>query len=195
MRRRGFTLVEVMIALVVTGLVVSLAYATTQAGVDVEGRLLHHRDGEERAVAFRSLLTDALRHQVGGLRGGGAVFALADRVTATGTNADSLHLVTRGVVAPLGASAAWDVSIWLAGDTLQLEGHPVDAASDAVPIRARLGGVQQFDVQVLGRGLAAAWQEQWPEPDLAPDAIALTVRHGDVAPLALVVRRGLERAP
>lgn len=195
MTRRAFTLVEVMIALVVTGLVVTLAYATTQAGFDVEARLDRHRDAGERDVALRAILTDALRHQVDGTRGGDEVFAIADRAAANGASADSLQLTTRGMVAPLGASAQWSVSLWLSGDTLQLEGRPLDAASDAVPVTARLTGVQQFDVQALGRGLAAAWRGDWPEPDVAPDAIALSVRRAERAPLSIVVRRGLERAP
>lgn len=195
MTRRAFTLLEVMIALVITGVVVTLAYATTQAGFDVESRLDRHRDLGERDVALRAILTDALRHQVDGTRGGEAVFTVVDRAAANGASADSLQLTTRGMVTPLGASAPWVVSVWRSGDTLQLAGHPLDGASDAVPVTARLTGVQQFDVQALGRGLAAAWRGDWPEPDVAPDAIALSVGRADSAPLSIVVRRGLERAP
>lgn len=195
MTRRAFTLVEVMLALVLTGLVVTLAYATTQAGFDVESRLDRHRDRGERDVALRAILTDALRHQVEGTRGGGEVFTIADRTASTGASADSLHLTTRGMVAPLGASAPWSVSVWLAGDTLHVEGHPIDGAADAVPVTARLAGVSQFDVQALGRGLASAWRGDWPEVDVAPDAMALSVGRAELAPLSIVVRRGLERAP
>jgi hypothetical protein len=184
-----------MIALVVTGLVVSLAYATTQAGLDTASRLGLHRDVVEREMAVRALITDALRHQVDGQRGGGEVFALSDRVAANGTSADSLRLTTRGVVAPLGASAPWSVSIWLVGDTLLVEGHPIDETTGAVPLMARLGGVVQFDAQLLGRGLAASWRGAWPERDVAPDAIALTLQRSAAAPVTIVVRRGLERAP
>ena len=39
MKRNAFTLVEVMVALVVTGLVVSIAYASVQAGLDTSERM------------------------------------------------------------------------------------------------------------------------------------------------------------
>jgi prepilin-type N-terminal cleavage/methylation domain-containing protein len=191
-RRNAFTLIEVMVALVVTGLVVSLAYGAAQAGFDTEDRLDAHRAGQERAAAMRTLLADALRHQVEGVRGGDEVFALTDRVAPGGGSADSLCLTTRGMVAPLGGSEAWNVSLWLAGDTLQLLARPL---AGGVPVEARLGKVRTFDVQALGRGLAAGWSGTWPDGDVAPDAVSLTLGHAALSPSRLVVRRGLERAP
>ncbi len=200
MRRRAFTLIEVMVALVVTGLVVSLAYGAAQAGFETQARLDGHRDGEEREGAMRALLVDALRHEVEGVRGGDQVFALTDRVAPDGSGADSLRITTRGVVAPLGSSAAWSVSVWLAGDTLQLLALPLPGAGTAtgdagIPVSARLGGVRAFDVRALGRGPAAEWTTAWPEGDVSPDAVSLTLQHAEGAPTRLVVRRGLERAP
>jgi prepilin-type N-terminal cleavage/methylation domain-containing protein len=194
-RRAGFTLIEVMVSIVVTGLVVSLAYAATQAGFDTESRLIQHRAGSEREVAVRALLTDALRHQVDGVRGGEAVFALVDRSAVDGSSADSLHLVTRGIVAPLGTSRVWSLSAWRTGDTLQVEAHAVGADASAPPLHARLGGVRAFDVEALGRGLASSWRGDWPDDDVSPDAVALTLAHAEGAPTRIVVRRGLERAP
>lgn len=192
MKRRAFTLVEVMVALVVTGLVVSLAYGAMQAGFDTEGRLDAHRAGEEREGAMRALLVDALRHQVAGVRGGDEVFALVDRAATGGASVDSLRLTTRGVATPLGSSEAWRVALWLAGDTLQLRAVSLPGG---VPVEARLGGVRAFDVQALGRGLASPWTNVWLEGDVAPDAIALSLVHADGTTSRLVVRRGLERSP
>lgn len=192
MRRNAFTLIEVMVALVVTGLVVSLAYGAAQAGFDTEDRLDAHRAGQERAAAMRTLLADALRHQVEGVRGGDEVFALTDRVASGGGSADSLRLATRGLVAPLGGSATWNVSVWLAGDTLRLSARPL---AGGVPVEAWQGEVRSFDVQALGRGLSAEWSGTWPDGDVAPDAVSLTLGHASLSPSRLVVRRGLERAP
>jgi len=193
--RAGFTLLEVMVALVVSGLVVTLAYATTQAGFDTESRLEAHRDGAERVTAIRALLGDALRHQEAGLRGGAVVFSLADRVAADGRSADSLDFLTRGIVAPYGTGVAWRVALWRSHDTLRIAARPTESRDTTVPITATLPGVTGVDVQVLGRGLAASWAAQWPEGDVAPDAVALVVQRGEAPALHLVVRRGLERAP
>lgn len=192
MKRNAFTLVEVMVALVVTGLVVSLAYGAAQAGFDTEERLEAHRAGDEREGAMRALLVDALRHQVEGVRGGDEVFVLADRIAPGGGHADSLRLTTLGMLAPLGSSEAWTVSVWLAGDTLQLWALPL---SGGVPVEARLGGVRTFDAQALGRGIAVPWVSTWPDADVSPDAVSLTLGHAVGAPVRMVVRRNLERAP
>lgn len=199
-RRAAFTLLEVMVALVVSGLVVTLAYATTQAGFDTESRLEAHRDGAERVTAIRALLGDALRHQEEGLRGGAVVFSLTDRVATDGSDADSLAFRSRGLVAPYGTGIAWQVALWRSHDTLHVEARPseggtADGREGGVPLVATLTGVTGVDVQVLGRGLAAAWSGQWPEGDVSPDAVSLLVRRGDAPPLQLLTRRGLERAP
>ena len=72
--RRAFTLIEVLLALVITGLVVTLAYGTAQAGFDTQARLAEYRVVGESDAVVRSLLSDALRHAVDGVRGGEAVF-------------------------------------------------------------------------------------------------------------------------
>lgn len=195
--RAAFTLVEVMIALVVSGLVASLAYAAAQAGFDTEARVTELRDDVARDGVVRGVLADALRHQVDGVRGGAEVFALHDLVDAEGRAADSLTVITRGIESPMGASATWQVVAWRDGDTLRIAGIPLDAGVSTPAFVMALGDVNRFDVQALGRGLAARWQESWPERDQAPDAFALQLAHTDARSSSepLVVRRGLERAP
>lgn len=200
--RAAFTVVEVMIALVVSGLVASLAYAAAQAGFDTDARVATYRDGLARDGVVRAILTDALRHQVDGVRGGTDVFTLVDRVDAEGRDADSLSIVTRGVQSPMGASATWRLAAWREGSTLRIAGAPLDGANEGIaPFVMSLGEVAAFDVRVLGRGLAARWRAEWPEADQAPDAFAVRLeaaRGGASAGAAaepLVVRRGLERSP
>lgn len=196
MRRAGFTLIEVTVALVVTGVVVLLAYAAAQAGFATEARTAAHRAHEGRLAVVRATLTDVVRHALEGVRGGDEVFALVDRARADGAAADSLRISTRGVLAPLGTSATWTVSLWLSGDTLHLVGHPLTPSSgEAPPVAMQLHEVRAFDAQALGRGLAASWGAAWPERDQAPDAVALTIVRAGAEPERLVVRRSLERAP
>lgn len=194
--RAGFTLIEVMMALVISGLVASLAYAAAQAGFDTDARVSAYRDGRARDGVVRAILSDALRHQVDGVRGGSAVFTLDDRVDTEGRDADSVAFVTRGIVSPMGASAPWQLSVWREGTVLRIAGGPLADAPDAAPPFAmRVEHVTGFDVRALGRGLAARWSTEWPDADQAPDAFALRIAAdgGDAEPL--VVRRGLERAP
>lgn len=207
--RRAFTLVEVMVALVVTGMVAALAYAASSAGLATQAQLDRYRDGEGNESVVRALLADALRHQVEGRRGGAEVFSVANRVAGDGTAADSLHLTTRGVQAPLGVGDRWIVDAWRDGDTLHLSAAPAaeatvpaggpDAPRGALarlaPVRVRLAGVRGFDVQLLGRGPVVPWRADWPEGDVAPDAVALTLAYADRPGSRLLVRRGLERAP
>jgi prepilin-type N-terminal cleavage/methylation domain-containing protein len=195
-RRAAFTLIEVMLSIVVTGIVVLLAYAAMQAGFDTEARVATHRMNGERVTVLRSTLTDVVRHALEGVRGGDEVFAVVDRVRDDGTPADSLRVSTRGMIAPLGTSAPWTVSLWLSGDTLHLAARAMDPArAEAPPVTMALGGVRTFDVQALGRGLAAGWVGGWPDRDVAPDAVAFTMALADAEPTRLVVRRSLERAP
>ncbi|MEO6444475.1 MAG: prepilin-type N-terminal cleavage/methylation domain-containing protein [Gemmatimonadaceae bacterium] len=204
MRRRAFTLIEVLVALVVTGLVVALAYGTAQAGFDTDDRLAEYRARAESEAVFRTILTDALRHAAAGMRGGEPVFDLADRRLSDGRAADSLSFLTRGVVSPLGSSGMWSVSVWWAGDALHLAAHPLDTMGNAAPVEAQLTQVDAFDVQMLGRGIGAAWSDMWPGADVAPDAVAFSVTRSAAAgavaaldatqPMRTVVRRGLERA-
>ena len=211
MTRRAFTLIEVLVALVITGLVVTLAYGTAQAGFDTEARLSEYRMVGESDAVVRSLLSDALRHAVNGVRGGDAVFDLTDRRLGDGTPNDSLRFTTRGVVPPLGTSGSWSVQVWSAGGALHLSAYPeTNAPAELAPVQARLTGVRGLDVQVLGRGMAAVWLDGWVERDLAPDAISFAVVRDrslrgrsegegsngvNDSAARTVVRRGLERAP
>lgn len=195
MRRRGFTLVEILVAVVVASLVVTMAYGTSQAGFDTEARLEAHRTGMEREAALRVLVADALRHALQGARGGDPVFDLADRLAADGSPADSLRFATRGVTPPLGASATWDVSLWVEDGALRLAATPREGEERSPAVTARLDGVRGLDLRVLGRGPGAAWQHTWPERDLAPDALSYVVVGARGGGTPVVLRRGLERAP
>ncbi|MGZ8470574.1 MAG: PulJ/GspJ family protein, partial [Gemmatirosa sp.] len=72
--RRGFTLLEVMVALVVSAMVVTLAYGAAQAGFDTEARLREGQAAARATTAWRALLGDALRHVERGVADDDAVF-------------------------------------------------------------------------------------------------------------------------
>jgi len=194
-RRPGFSLIELMIALVVTSLIASLAYSVARAGNDTSERLSsHQREGEATAVTFQ-LIADAVRHAEPGVRGGTDVFEVTNVVGPAGTRSSELTLLTRGIVAPLGSSELWTVHLETTRAGLTIEAGPV---SNSEPrIRTVLRNVGALQVRALPRGTGASWTTDWPTPDIAPTAVELTfVTQSAARPLPpLIARVGLERAP
>lgn len=188
MTRRGFTLIETMIALVVTGLVVSLAWAAMQAGLDTRERLAVAQGGAEKEAVARSLLARALRHTVAGTIGGAPVFLLQDRA------GDALRFRTRGIVQPFGASAVWEVSLLPAPSGVELDARAIDGTSSFVTV---LPAVHALDVRVRSRDIRDGWLDSWPAPERSPAVVAITFLDaaGRSRGSPLVVRVGLEGTP
>jgi prepilin-type N-terminal cleavage/methylation domain-containing protein len=190
--RRGFTLVEVIVALSVTALVASLAYATVQAGLDTGERIRALRDGPDAEAAVRDLVSRALRHADHGGPGGGAVFVLVPGPLRAGPR---LRFVTRGMETTPGASAAWVMSVGADRAGLLVEAFPMD--EDRPPLRARLASVRDLVVQVAPAGPGFSWRSDWPTPEDAPALVSLTFVGHDGRPRGapLVARVGLEALP
>ena len=173
-RRAGFTLIEVIVAIVITGVVALIVYGTVNAGVDTSERVARHSEATEAQVILRELLLDALRHPI---EGGGAamndtLFYLVDQLSADGVPHDAIAFVSRGVTAPHGATSAWQVTVGVAPEGLRL--HAVPAQPDrTAPIDALLPGVHGLDVQVLDRTADSFWHEQWPVAGRVPAAVAI----------------------
>ena len=193
-RRGAFTLVEVMVALVVTGLVVSLAYAALRGGLDTQARLTAHRADTEALITVRGMLRDALRHALPGVPGGPETFALVDRATTAGVPVDSLAFLSRGVVPPFGTAGAWRVSVSVGEGGLLVAATPVGAAM-GVPQRATLPMVTSLDIRALGRGAIARWASGWSDAGVAPRAVTLALGAADGAVSRVVSRLGLEQTP
>lgn len=191
-RRRGFTLIEVMVALVVTGLVVSLAYATLRGGLDIQQRLTVKAADDEALISVRSMLRDALRHALPGVPGGSETFSLLDRVTPAGEPADSMAFLTRGVVPPFGTSGTWRVSVSVGAGGLQMTAAPVSAGT-GLRQHATVPSVTSLDIRALGRGVIASWTSGWPDAGVAPQAVTLALGGVDGSVSPLVSRLGLER--
>jgi prepilin-type N-terminal cleavage/methylation domain-containing protein len=194
--RRAFTLIEIMVALVVTSLVVSLAYAATQAGFDTEERLTRARDGAESEAVARTLIADALRHAVPGIRGGTPVFTISDVRDAGGGTSHGLRFVTRGLVPPLGTSAPWEMTLWPGPEGLTVRARPLEG-SESSGISALLPNVKRIGVRVRSRDHRAGWLGAWTDIDVSPTAVSIAFLDAAGRPLGppLVVRIGLEQSP
>jgi prepilin-type N-terminal cleavage/methylation domain-containing protein len=187
-QRSAFTLVEVLVALVITGLVTSVAYAALQGGIDTSERLERHHNRTEALFVARGLVASAVRHALPGVRGGPATFTIV-----RGIRSDSLQLLSRGVVEPYGTSAAWLVSVSVARDSLRLTAVPVDGRS--APLTSTVAGVTALRLRALPRGSFAAWTPGWDDPSVAPTAVELSWTETSGRQVAQVLRIGLERAP
>ena len=180
-RRRGFTLIEMSVALVVLSLIM-LATVTalrtlgnTQVAVD----RLTLRNDEIRSVS--SFLRDALESAIlggdtGGLSLGGVVNPTLFEISPT-------SLVWRSVVRfGENAGGSYVVRVALEGSELVLRWQRPDASGrldewNKTASRAFIGDVQSFDV-AYRREFAGPWLSEWDEQG-APAWVRLQVRAGE----------------
>jgi prepilin-type N-terminal cleavage/methylation domain-containing protein len=192
--RGGFTLIEVMVALVVTGLVTSLAYAAVAAGFDTSDRIERYRTTVEAQAIVRELLIDALRHptEQGGAAMNDVLFVLDDATRADGLPVDRIQFFSRGVTPPLGASDQWSVTLGPVDDGVRLVATSL--ARDEAVIDVLLPSVRGLEVRVLERTADSLWLERWDVTGRVPAAVALTFFGGpeDASGPAMVVHSALE---
>jgi prepilin-type N-terminal cleavage/methylation domain-containing protein len=161
--RRGFTLVEVLIALLISSVVVVLAYATLSAGLDTQDRVADARDADAESAAMRAMIGDALRHAVPG----DASDPLGMHSNAAGS---SLHFVTRGIDAPMGGSGRWQVSISIDTAGVSMRAESRDGQRTPLTLTARRG--RDLAVRFLP-AVSMDWRDQWEDPSRLPEAVEL----------------------
>jgi prepilin-type N-terminal cleavage/methylation domain-containing protein len=167
--RRGFTLLEVLVALVVSALVITLAYGAAQAGFDTEARLRERAAAAEARTAWRALLGDALRHVERGVAEDDVVFDLAP--AREGRGSDTLRLATRGIVPPLGTGDRWAVTLAPTRDGVLLSAAPAEGAA-GVPVTVRVREARGLRVLVLPHA-GGAWTREWTRGAAAPAAVSV----------------------
>ena len=183
-RASGFTLLEVMLAIVLTGLVVLLAYGAAQVSYDAQARLRANIGALQEARALRELLQDALRSARAPQRPGDPRFTL---------HAGRLSFVTAGGGPPIDPDYDWLVTIEPGADGLEFSATPVGRAPATV-VTFRVPGVTRWDVRALAPS-QLQWLEEWPQTTLLPRAVAITMWH-DSTQLGLPLQaRLLARAP
>ncbi|MES3033944.1 MAG: prepilin-type N-terminal cleavage/methylation domain-containing protein [Gemmatimonadota bacterium] len=162
--RRGFTLVEVMVALLIGGVVVLLAYSTLTAGLDVQQRVATARESDASASALRAMLGDAIRHAVPG----DAESPRGLHLTRGADGQPALSLVTRGVDAPMGGSGAWQVLLATDTSGLTLSARSRDGSRGVLRLSSR--GTRRLDVRFLPIA-SSEWRAQWDDATRLPDAV------------------------
>ena len=196
--RLGFTLLEVIVAITVTGLALTTASMALSAARSTAARIQRHEARTEADSRVRAVLTDMLRHAPRAEQVDEPLLV----VDRTGTT-PVLRFLSTGVREPYGTGGVWRVEVALRDSTLVMRATPAVGEIDAWPLTATLSPVTGFDVRVLEHATmlaAAAWRADWPIAQDRPRGIELTwqrsdePRSGDDSPQPLrVVLAPLER--
>ncbi|UCF18608.1 MAG: prepilin-type N-terminal cleavage/methylation domain-containing protein [Gemmatimonadota bacterium] len=174
MRRAGFTLLELLVAVVLTGVVALLVYGAAGAAMDTQARLEAQRLETRSERAWRATLEDALRNARPARAYGDTAFVLEERRDAEGRPRDRLWFVTAGGLPPLTADADWEVLIEPTPQGLSLLAQPLGVNT---PPRRLFGPreVTGLDVRLLSPLPGQpGWLDSWAFPRIVPEAIELT---------------------
>jgi prepilin-type N-terminal cleavage/methylation domain-containing protein len=155
-RPRGFTLIEVMIALTLSALVVLVAHRIFTGVVDGATRLRDARTALDREANARRLLTEAFGSLDIGTEGAGGFAGRPERVEFTTWQRVATGWLERRRV------------------TLGAEGGVLVARSDrSIALRDSVSRVE-FDY-LLEPGANAAWVREWISPVSAPVAVRVRI--------------------
>jgi prepilin-type N-terminal cleavage/methylation domain-containing protein len=159
----GFTLLEVIVAVMLTSLVVMLAFSAAQVSFDASARLGEdlHRLQSQRAI--RQVLGDALRNA-----------ALPQRPTDPGFQLrdDRLTFVAAAGASPLDPDYDWLVTVGPAGGRIEFVATPLGYAPPA-EVRFTIPQVTRWDVSVMVPGNKAGWLREWPSGTVMPRAVEM----------------------
>ncbi|HUQ48408.1 MAG TPA: prepilin-type N-terminal cleavage/methylation domain-containing protein [Gemmatimonadaceae bacterium] len=166
-RRYGFTLIELMVALVLTGIVSLIAYGSIQAGIDSTDRLAMQRQTVESEALVRVMVSDALRHPADSPDGNPAF----ELLSFAGNRGDGIQFVTRGVSGVPGAGQLWRVALRPSASGVELEAISLESAAS---IRTHLPNLSSIDVRVLRAVDDMAWQDRWQSTQQFPAVVEIS---------------------
>ena len=171
-QRSGFTLIELMLALVLTAVVALLVYGTVQAGIDTRLRLESTLRERQTARAVRAILEDALRNIREPSSSVDSVFLLFQSDGSGGRPADRLHFLSGGGLPPLSTEADWVVMLEPTPNGLRLSAAAIGVRSSP-RLLALLPGVVGVEVRVKAPN-APEWSRGWANPALLPRGVSIT---------------------
>jgi prepilin-type N-terminal cleavage/methylation domain-containing protein len=171
--QRGFTLVELVVAITLTGVVALLVYGAANAALATQTRLQETRLRMQSERAWAALVEDALRNARPARVYGDPAFILESGSDAMGLPRDRLWFITAGATPPLTADSDWEVVLEASQAGVRMTALPVGV--DAPPIqlttRPEMAGL---NIRVLAPDPVPRWLESWTNTRMAPRAIELT---------------------
>ncbi|MDQ6612200.1 MAG: prepilin-type N-terminal cleavage/methylation domain-containing protein [Gemmatimonadota bacterium] len=179
--RHGFTLMEVITALMITALVATLAASALRAAVDVRERVQTHRVTTEAEARVTAWLGTMLRHAPAPSAVDEPLLHIErNAASANGGGSDVLTFLSQGVEAPLGTGQIWRVSLSVLPDGLHVQAVPVNAGSNRIPLETVLPQIAALTVEALdvhgGAGNSAVWRHDWPLLRTMPSALRVTLQ-------------------
>jgi prepilin-type N-terminal cleavage/methylation domain-containing protein len=151
MLRRAFTLMEVLVAIVLAGVVALLVYGIAGAAIDTQRRLVLERQSLQSARAIRAVLTDALRNARPATRFGESAFSVEAAADGAGQPLDRLSFVSAGGTPPFTSDVNWQVTVAASADGLVMTGTPVGLA-DPRAVSMSVPGITRLEIQTLRYG-------------------------------------------
>ena len=190
--RRAFTLLEVLVALIIAGIVALAARAALSGGMDTEERVRMHAARTEGDARFRALLVSVLRHLTDAPAAGVTPLVVRDTLLAERGQSHALEFYSRGLSLPAGGGATLRIELVPSDDGLTI--HAYDS-HDVMRVSGRAPGLA--GVRLRFRTLSGEWLDQWPRTLQVPAAVAIdfTPRSGSAQPAPLIVAVGLEARP
>lgn len=165
--RRGFTLLEIVVALTIAGLIALAVRATLSAGMDTEERVQHHVARTEGDARFRVLLMQALRHMTDAPAPGLAPFTMRDTLV-DGVASNVVEFYSRGLAPSAGSGSAMHVRVAPAADGLTIEGR---GAGGVLTWSGLAPGIRAMRARL--RTPAGDWVADWPRTLQHPSAVEI----------------------
>jgi len=163
----GFTLFEVIVALMLTSLIAMLAYASAQVSFDARTLLVTDLRDLQGSRAARQILSDALRNAEPPQRPEDPGFEL---------RGNRMTFVAAGGAPPLDPDYDWFIAIGPADDRVIFTAKPLGRAP-ATEVSFALPGVTRWEVLVPGQN---EWVHEWPNGTVMPRAVEIRLWNDSV---------------
>jgi prepilin-type N-terminal cleavage/methylation domain-containing protein len=186
--RRAFTLVEVVLALVIAGLLALAARAVLVAGIDTQERLQRHAAVTEGDARFRALVVQALRHMTDAPTVGVSPFVLRDTTLANAAPSQAVEFYSRGLSQPAGTGTVMHIRLVPSERGLTIRAVDANGFTSSEGVAPGIGAMH---VRVQTR--TGEWVATWPRTLQTPAAVALELvpfgtPRGALAPIIVNTR-------
>ncbi len=161
---KGFTLLEVIVAVLLTSLVVVLGFSAAKVSFDGSARLGLNLRTLQSGRAARQVLGDALRNAQPPQQPTDQGFQLQN---------DRLTFVAAAGASPLDPDYDWLINVGPADGRVEFVARPLGHAPPA-EVRFTLPQVTRWDVRVMVAGNTAGWLREWPSGTMMPRAVEMS---------------------
>jgi prepilin-type N-terminal cleavage/methylation domain-containing protein len=172
-RQGGFTLLELLVAIVLAGVLALLVYAAAGAAFETRERLAESRAAAQATRGLHVILTDALRNARPAARFGDTALLIEDRVGNGGQPSDRLSFVTSGATPPLTSEVDWRIVVQSTLNGAAITATPL-GLSHPKPVVVPARGITGMDVRALPAGTGTNWSEGGAAFSQVPRALEIT---------------------